>query len=118
MFPCGEYDPWRTLSPASTETGSPNRTTVQVIPECSVTPANDSFFGIVYPDMVHLSDMRALLNEFDVDCQNPSTVGLSSPISTEPLYAGIGLFQSALEAWLPCFGNDSDGSMQFDFTVL
>ncbi|KAK1047652.1 hypothetical protein LTR74_017721 [Friedmanniomyces endolithicus] len=110
MFASGEYDPWRALSPASTEIGGPNRTTSQVIPACNVPPANDSVFGIVYRDMVHVSDMRALLNTSDVNHQNFSTVGFSSPISTEPFYAGVSLFQSALEDWLPCFGNGTYGS--------
>ncbi|TKA73207.1 hypothetical protein B0A49_04241 [Cryomyces minteri] len=88
MFSSGEYDPWRALSPASTEFGSPNRTTTQDIPECGVPPPNDTVFGIVYRDMVHVSDMRALLNTSDVNHQNFSTVGFSSPISTEPFYAG------------------------------
>lgn len=107
MFSSGEYDPWRALSPASIEIGSPNRTTTQTIPACNVAPANDSIFGIIYRDMVHVSDMRALLNMSDSNHQNFSTVGFSSPISTEPFYAGVSLFQSALEVWLPCFGNAS-----------
>jgi hypothetical protein len=111
MFSSGEYDPWRALSPASIEVASPNRTTVQCIPECNVPPADDTVFGIVYRDMVHVSDMRALLNTSDVNHQNFSTVGFSSPISTEPFYAGVGLFQMALEKWLPCFGQRSNGDM-------
>ncbi|KAK5011257.1 hypothetical protein LTR16_005133 [Cryomyces antarcticus] len=83
------------------------------IPECGVPPPNDTVFGIVYRDMVHVSDMRALLNTSDVNHQNFSTVGFSSPISTEPFYAGVGLFQQALEAWLPCFANGSYGDMTF-----
>lgn len=65
--------------------------------------------------MVHVSDLRALLNTSDVNHQNFSTVGFSSPISTEPYHAGVGLFQSALEEWLPCFGNGSYGEMTFQF---
>lgn len=115
MWSSGEYDPWRALSPASIEVGSPNRTTLQDIPACNVAPANDTIFGIIYRDMVHVSDMRALLNTSDVNHQNYSTVGFSSPISTEPFYAGVSLFQSALEAWLPCFGNRSYSDMTFQF---
>ncbi|KAK4992669.1 hypothetical protein LTR50_001003 [Elasticomyces elasticus] len=115
MFGSGEYDPWRALSPVSTEIGSPNRTTSRRIPECNVAPPNGSVFGIVYRDMVHVSDMRALLNGCDVRHQNFSTVGFSSPISTEPFYAGTGLFQSALEVWLPCFANGTYGGMMFGF---
>ncbi|KAK5720059.1 hypothetical protein LTR15_007332 [Elasticomyces elasticus] len=109
MFSSGEYDPWRALSPASIETGSPNRTTSQIIPACNTPPAKDSIFGIIYRDQVHVSDMRALLNSSDINHQNFSTVGFSSPISTEPFYAGVSLFQSALEEWLPCFGNGTYG---------
>ena len=107
MFSSGEYDPWRSLSPASIETaiGAPMRQTVQDIPKCNVAPANDTIFGIIHRDMVHVSDMRALLNKNDPNHQNFSTVGFSSPISTEPFYSGVGLFGMALEEWLPCFGN-------------
>ena len=105
MFSSGEFDPWRTLSPASTEAelGAPMRKTTQNVPACNVAPPKDEVFGIVYKDMVHVSDMRALLNTSDVNHQNFSTVGFSSPISTEPFYAGVGLFGTALEAWLRCF---------------
>lgn len=117
MFSSGEYDPWRALSPASIEVGSPNRTTTQYIPACNVPPPNITIFGIIHQDMVHVSDMRALLNTSDVNHQNFSTVGFSSPISTEPFYSGVSLFQSALEAWLPCFGNGTYGrEMVFQFS--
>jgi len=115
MFSSGEYDPWRALSPASIEIGSPNRTTTQNVPACNVAPRADTVFGIIHQGMVHVSDMRALLNTSDVNHQNFSTVGFSSAISTEPFYSGVSLFQSALEAWLPCFGNGTYGSMQFQF---
>ncbi|KAK3074765.1 hypothetical protein LTS18_014162, partial [Coniosporium uncinatum] len=106
MFSTGEFDPWRGLSPASTdyEIGAPHRRTVQTVPECGVSPPEGELFGIIYRDMVHVSDMRALLNTSDPNHQNFSTVGFSSPIDTEPFYAGIGLFSMALERWLPCFG--------------
>ncbi|MCJ1331332.1 hypothetical protein MMC10_008022 [Thelotrema lepadinum] len=115
MFASGEFDPWRSLSPTSTdyEIGAPNRTSSQVIPECNVPPPNNSVFGIVYRDMVHVSDMRALLNTSDVNHQNFSTVGFASPISTEPFYAGVGLFGAALEEWLPCFGNGTYAGMRY-----
>ena len=115
MFSSGEFDPWRSLSPASTDTeiGAPGRATSQNIPACDTAPADNGIFGIVYRDMVHVSDMRALLNASDVNHQNFSTVGFSSPISTEPFYAGVGLFERALETWLPCFGGGRYGAMQF-----
>ena len=116
MFASGEYDPWRAYSPTSTEIGSPGRHSVQDIPDCGVAPANDTVFGLVYRDMVHVSDMRALLNKSDVNHQNFSTVGFASPVDTEPFYAGVGLFEMALEKWLPCFGNGSYGTMEFQFS--
>lgn len=57
MFTSGEYDPWRALSPASIEVGSPNRTTTQKIPSCNVAPPNDTIFGLIYRDMVHVSSV-------------------------------------------------------------
>ena len=106
MFSSGELDPWRSLSPASTEAeiGAPMRKTTQNIPKCNIAPPQEEVFGIVYKDMVHVSDMRALLTTSDVNHQNFSTVGFSSPISTEPFYAGVGLFGMALDEWLTCFG--------------
>ena len=116
MFSSGEYDPWRALSPTSIEIGAPGRSSIQRVPECNIAPPNDTVFGIVYRDMVHVSDMRALLNKSDINHQNFSTVGFSSPISTEPFYAGVSLFQAALESWLPCFGNNTYCDMKFQFT--
>lgn len=104
MFSSGEYDPWRAYSPASTERGAPGRSTTQIIPECNQAPEGNDIFGIIYDGMVHVSDMRALLNTSDYYHQNFSTVGFSSPISTEPFFAGTALFERALEKWLPCFG--------------
>ena len=115
MFSSGEFDPWRSMSPTSTDfsIGAPNRTSVQVIPACNAPPDPATVFGIVYAGMVHVSDMRALLNTSDANHQNFSTVGFSSPISTEPFYAGVGLFSAALEQWLPCFANGSYGGMRY-----
>ena len=113
MFSSGEFDPWRSLSPASTDTEIGARQTSQNIPACNTPPTNSSIFGIIYRDMVHVSDMRALLNTSDVNHQNFSTIGFSSPISTEPFYAGVGLFERALETWLPCFGGGKYGAMRF-----
>ncbi|KAK5945998.1 hypothetical protein PMZ80_000137 [Knufia obscura] len=104
LFTSGQYDPWRGLSPASTEIDSPHRRSVQDIPSCNQPPERDDIFGLVYRDMVHVSDMRLLLNESDYYHQNFSTVGFSSPISAEPYFAGTALFERALEEWLPCFG--------------
>lgn len=110
MMTGGQYDPWRALSPGSTELGSPGRRTTQVIPGCSQPPEGDDIFGIIYDGMVHVSDMRALLNSSDFYHQNFSTVGFSSYISTEPYFAGTALFERALEAWLPCFGKNESNT--------
>lgn len=104
MFTTGQYDPWRAYSPASIEEGSPQRRTTQVIPKCGQSPVDNDVFGIIYDGMVHVSDMQALLDQNAYYHHNFSTVGFSSPISTEPFFAGTGLFERALEAWLPCFG--------------
>lgn len=105
LFTSGQFDPWRALSPASTEEGSPHRRSVQTIPTCNEPPAGNDIFGLVHAGMVHVSDMRALLNESDYYHQNFSTVGFSSPISVEPFYSGTALFERALESWLPCFNS-------------
>lgn len=104
MFTTGKSDPWRAYSPSSMEKGSPGRKTTQVIPECHQPPQGDDIFGIIYDGMGHVSDMRALFNESDYLHQNFSTVGFIGPISTEPFFAGMALFEMALEKWLPCFG--------------
>ncbi|KAI3397057.1 hypothetical protein diail_11293 [Diaporthe ilicicola] len=111
MMTGGQYDPWRALSPASIETGSPGRKTTQTIPACNQPPQGDDIFGLIYDGMVHVSDMRALLNLSDYYHQNFSTIGFSSPISTEPFFAGTALFESALQTWLPCFGGHAPGLM-------
>lgn len=53
--------------------------------------------------MVHVSDLRVLLTP-DANHTNFQTVGFYSPISQEPFYSGLGLFELALDEWLPCFG--------------
>lgn len=57
---------------------------------------------MTYDDMVHVSDMRILLTP-DSNHTNFGTVGFYSPVAQEPFFAGIGLFQLALDKWLPCF---------------
>ncbi|XP_006461563.1 hypothetical protein AGABI2DRAFT_222358 [Agaricus bisporus var. bisporus H97] len=99
----GEFDPWRTMSLASIEDNAPKRTPSVNIPECnSVSSDNNTFFGMTYDDMVHVSDMRILLTP-DSNHTNFGTVGFYSPVAQEPFFAGIGLFQLALDKWLPCF---------------
>lgn len=73
---------------------------------CNEAPEFPSFFGITHHDMVHVSDMRILLTP-DANHSDFKTVGFFSPISQEPFYAGLGLFELALDEWLPCFGKKS-----------
>ncbi|KAG8630818.1 hypothetical protein KVT40_002437 [Elsinoe batatas] len=115
MFSTGQFDPWRSTSPTSIDfaIGAPGRTSDSRIPKYNVSPDPSTVFGIEYRDMVHVSDLRALLDLKDPYHQNFSTVGFASPISVEPYYAGLGLFQSALEEWLPCFGNGSYAQMRY-----
>ncbi|TFK37404.1 peptidase S28 [Crucibulum laeve] len=107
MFSNGEFDPWRTMGLASIESNSPMRKPSATIPRCNSTLPGSSvnpspFFGITYENMVHVSDMRVLLVP-DAKHSDFKTVGFYSPISQEPFFTGVGLFQMALDEWLPCF---------------
>ncbi|KAJ3574762.1 hypothetical protein NP233_g1547 [Leucocoprinus birnbaumii] len=103
LFTNGEFDPWRTMGLASIEDNSPKRTPTVIIPECGAATAdNSTFFGMTYANMVHVSDMRVLLTP-DANHTNFSTVGFYSPVSQEQFFTGLGLFQLALDQWLPCF---------------
>ncbi|TBU61392.1 serine carboxypeptidase S28-domain-containing protein [Dichomitus squalens] len=102
LFTNGEFDPWRTMGLASIESNSPQRTPSVAIPACNVAPTFPSFFGLTHDNMVHVSDLRVLLTP-DANHTEFKTVGFYSPISQEPFYAGLGLFQLALDDWLPCF---------------
>ncbi|KJA19598.1 hypothetical protein HYPSUDRAFT_44157 [Hypholoma sublateritium FD-334 SS-4] len=104
MFANGEFDPWRTMGLASIESNAPQRTPSPAVPACNTSPSNpSSFFGITYDNMVHVSDMRVLLTP-DANHSDFKTVGFYSPVSQQPFYAGLGLFELALDEWLPCFG--------------
>ncbi|KAF8885052.1 serine carboxypeptidase S28-domain-containing protein [Gymnopilus junonius] len=104
MFSNGEFDPWRTMGLASIESNAPNRKPSVSVPACN-TPASSpsSFFGITYDNMVHVSDMRVLITP-DANHSDFKTVGFYSPVSQEPFFTGLGLFQLAMDEWLPCFG--------------
>ncbi|KAF5361184.1 hypothetical protein D9758_009040 [Tetrapyrgos nigripes] len=102
LFTNGEFDPWRTMGLASIESNSPHREPSVIVPTCNVAPSFPSFFGLTHSNMVHVSDMRVLLVP-DSNHSNFQTVGFYSPIAQEPFYAGLGLFQLALDEWLPCF---------------
>ncbi|KAH8111742.1 peptidase S28 [Phellopilus nigrolimitatus] len=107
LFANGEFDPWRTMGLASIESNSPQRQPSLSIPECNTAPDFPSFFGLTYANMVHVSDMRVLLTP-DANHTDFKTVGFYSPVSPEPFYAGIGLFQLALDEWLPCFQSEGE----------
>lgn len=96
---------------ASIESNSPFRTPTLSIPSCNSAPEYPSFFGMTYDNMVHVSDMRVLLVP-DANHSDFKTVGFYSPVSPEPFYAGLGLFQLALDEWLPCFGSNSSNVLQ------
>lgn len=110
---------------ASIESNSPQRTLSVAVPayvihhhcwrrfcadriplrsRCNVEPAFPSFFGLTHANMVHVSDLRVLLTP-DANHTDFKTVGFYSPVSQEPFYSGLGLFELALDEWLPCFGS-------------
>ncbi|KAJ7281962.1 peptidase S28 [Mycena rebaudengoi] len=105
LFTNGEFDPWRTMGLASIEPNSPQRKPTPSVPPCHSPPPGDAFFGITYSQMVHVTDMRVLLVP-DANHSDFKTVGFYSPVSQEQFYTGLGLFQLALDEWLPCFHND------------
>ncbi|KAJ2971837.1 hypothetical protein NUW54_g12406 [Trametes sanguinea] len=109
LFTNGEFDPWRTMGLASIESNSPMRSPSVAVPRCNVAPEFPSFFGLTHANMVHVSDLRVLLTP-DANHTDFKTVGFYSPVSQEPFYSGLGLFEMALDEWLPCFGQDSRGS--------
>ncbi|KAI0352085.1 peptidase S28 [Trametes cingulata] len=108
LFTNGEFDPWRTMGLASIEENSPQRKPSVAIPQCNVAPEFPSFFGLTHADMVHVSDLRVLLTP-DANHTDFKTVGFYSPVSQEPFYSGLGLFELALDEWLPCFGKSDLG---------
>ncbi|KAI5199772.1 hypothetical protein E4T39_06071 [Aureobasidium subglaciale] len=85
MWTPGEFDPWRALSPASTEQDAPDRRSVRTIYDSGVPPPDDEIFGIVYEGMVHVADLQML------------------PGTAKAFRDGVSLFQEALEKWLPNF---------------
>lgn len=132
-------DPWRTMGLASIEDNAPHRLPNPAVPpyvavavlshlpsvlslfltpashsnfiiiRCNTPSTNTSFFGLTHANMVHVSDMRVLLTP-DSNHTDFKTVGFYSPISQEPFYSGLGLFQLALDEWLPCFANGTVGA--------
>ena len=86
----GEFDPWRTLSPLSSEEFSPKLTWTEKIPRCNVRRGKgqggdeEPLFGVVLGDAQHVYD-------FDPKEQYPA--------AERPQR----LFAEALREWLPCF---------------
>ncbi|EPQ56217.1 peptidase S28 [Gloeophyllum trabeum ATCC 11539] len=99
----GEFDPWRTMGLASIEPNSPFRNSTVAVPACNTPAPAPSFFGLLHAGMVHVSDLRVLLTP-DANHTEFRTVGFYSPVAQAPFYAGLGLFELALDEWLPCFG--------------
>ncbi|KDQ61976.1 hypothetical protein JAAARDRAFT_190681 [Jaapia argillacea MUCL 33604] len=102
LFTNGEFDPWRTMGLASIEPNAPFRTPDPTVPACNIPPPYSTFFGLTHSNMVHVSDLRVLLTP-DSNHSDFKAVGFYSPIAQEPFYAGLGLFELALDEWLPCF---------------
>lgn len=78
-----------------------------MILSCNASHEFPSFFGLTHANMVHVSDLRVLLTP-DANHTDFKTVGFYSPVAQEPFYAGLGLFELALDEWLPCFGEGRD----------
>jgi hypothetical protein len=82
----GEFDPWRTLSPASAEPFALKGVQViQDVPKCGKKTSKHELFGLVLRDAEHCFDFR--------------TTGVTvadGPVSQR-------LFRSALTSWLPCY---------------
>nr|AJD23145.1 family S28 serine peptidase [Onygena corvina] len=79
----GQFDPWKTLSPLSTEDFAPRIEVSKEIPKCNVSTGPKKIFGYEIPNAQHVYDFRTYFKPGQVSRQ---------------------LFNDALEAWLPCFG--------------
>jgi hypothetical protein len=79
----GEFDPWRTLSPASAEPFAPKTVVSQDVPLCGAKQKN--LFGYVIPNAQHCYDFR--------------TTGVTVPGGS----VSRGYFTSALSSWLGCW---------------
>ncbi|KAF2027714.1 peptidase S28 [Setomelanomma holmii] len=86
----GEFDPWRTLSPASAEPFAPKGVRLfQDAPECGKSTSKKELFGYVIANAQHCYDFR--------------TTGVTAP-------GGVisrGYFTAALTKWLKCFAPKS-----------
>jgi hypothetical protein len=82
----GEYDPWRTLSPLTSEDFAPDDIVISSeIPACGAFPQKHHFFGYLMPDAEHCFDFRTT---FPAGNKSRS------------------FFVTALHKWLGCFRED------------
>ncbi|OAK97302.1 peptidase S28 [Phaeosphaeriaceae sp. SRC1lsM3a] len=79
----GEFDPWRTLSPASAEPFAPKVVVSQDLPKCGAKQQN--LFGYVLPNAQHCYDFR--------------TTGVTVPGGA----VSRSYFTGALSSWLGCW---------------
>lgn len=61
----GEFDPWRTLSPLSTEPFAPDYTATQQVPACGVKTSASTLFGYTLPNSEHCFDFRNAAHSAD-----------------------------------------------------
>ena len=78
----GQFDPWRTLSPLSSESFSPHYKSTQDIPQCGVSTSADTLFSYVMDNAQHCYDFRTTFPGGASSRQN---------------------FIDALTQWLKCF---------------
>ena len=80
----GQWDPWRVLTPFSTESFAPKGVNITTeIPECGVETSQDELFGYILENQTHGKDL---------DFTNNDQTRTSRDI-----------FRRALKKWLPCF---------------
>ncbi|ODM21524.1 hypothetical protein SI65_02368 [Aspergillus cristatus] len=88
----GEFDPWRTLSPFSTEDFAPKGVKYTTdIPKCGVQTAQDTLFGYILEDKEHVAD-----------------VGIGGTVDTTTK-TSWNIFKAALHEWLRCFEGQKKG---------
>jgi hypothetical protein len=78
----GEFDPWRTLSPLSSEGFAPHPELFQEAPKCGETTTREMIFGYVMKSAEHCFDFR--------------TTFAGGAVSRK-------YFTDALSGWLKCF---------------
>ncbi|KAF1943831.1 hypothetical protein EJ02DRAFT_421030 [Clathrospora elynae] len=81
----GEFDPWRTLSPASAEPFAPKVKLTQTPPKCGVKTSKNELFGFLLGDAEHCFDFR--------------TTGVTVADGA----VSRGIFTGALKGWLGCW---------------